>query len=121
MLQLNLHRFQKTDSLKSQLTELGEEFQAMMPKAKVTLSLEPQSRKDGRRQKIFKLSVSIRQRGAELLLSKSGEKVYPLIHDLKHDVIRRLHQMKEKKITERAHRTRLSSFKEVTAEEQPAV
>jgi hypothetical protein len=110
MLQLNLHRFKKSDSLKTEIESLGEEIQEMLPKANVTVGLVPQSRKEGRKQKLFKLSVVIRQKKLSLVLTRKGTHVYQMIHDLKHDVIRKLHALKEKRITARAHRTRLSKF-----------
>ena len=123
MLKLNLHRFKKTDSLKSQMEDLGEEIQALAPSADVSLSLEPQSRKDGRRQKIFRLSVQVRQARIKVFLSRTGEHVYPLIMEMKHEVVRKLRALKEKKITQRAHRTSLAHYQIVNAsvDEAPAL
>jgi hypothetical protein len=115
-----LHRFKKTDSLKSHLVELGEEIQAIAPNADVSLSLEPQSRKEGRKQKIFKLSAHIQRKRLNVFLSKTGEKVYPLILELRHEVLHRLRELKEKKITERTHRTSVSHYQEITVEEPAA-
>ena len=97
--------FKNPKNIKRELESIASDVQEIIPHASVSIDLEPESKQ----KQVYSLAMVVRGLNEDIVITRYDTHIYPMIWKIKKDVIRKIHQHKEKELSHRQKSTEIAS------------